>query len=326
MIGTEFLKGQGLGNRLFCYITARSLALDLGYEFGTAGKENLNADFLLLDTGKDIPDPAAFTRYDEADRRLWLPTSAHDMVHGIYVAGKDEGLFHLQDNTLIYGNLQDESYFSRHYGELSDWLRVKPEYESYEYTADDLCILNIRGGEYTGKPELFLRRRYYLDAMKIMRQELPAMRFMIVTDDEDAARRLFPSMEIHHFSPEKDYVTLKNARYLILSNSSFGFFPAVTSKTLKKAIAPKYWARHNVSDGYWASEQNIYEGFSYLGRDGKLYSARQCREELSRYVFPETHPWDPEDPMVEKVRKKNHRAWLAGRIAGRAGRMLGLIR
>ena len=155
---------------------------------------------------------------------------------------------------------------------------------------------------------------------------VPAMRFMIVTDDEDAARRLFPSMEIHHFSPEKDYVTLKNARYLILSNSSFGFFPAVTSKTLKKAIAPKYWARHNVSDGYWASEQNIYEGFSYLGRDGKLYSARQCREELSRYVFPETHPWDPEDPMVEKVRKKNHRAWLAGRIAGRAGRMLGLIR
>ena len=26
MIGTQILQGQGLGNRLFCYVTARSIA------------------------------------------------------------------------------------------------------------------------------------------------------------------------------------------------------------------------------------------------------------------------------------------------------------
>lgn len=81
----------------------------------------------------------------------------------------------------------------------------------------------------------------------------------------------------------KDYVTIKNAKYLILSNSSFAFFPAFTSETVEKVIAPKYWARHNVSDGYWASEQNIYEGFTYQDRKGRLFSAKECREELEEY-------------------------------------------
>jgi hypothetical protein len=32
MVGTEFIKGQGLGNQLFCYVSARCIARDLGYE------------------------------------------------------------------------------------------------------------------------------------------------------------------------------------------------------------------------------------------------------------------------------------------------------
>jgi hypothetical protein len=39
MIGTEFIDGQGLGNQLFCYVTARAVAEENGYEFGTAGQE-----------------------------------------------------------------------------------------------------------------------------------------------------------------------------------------------------------------------------------------------------------------------------------------------
>ena len=78
-------------------------------------------------------------------------------------------------------------------------------------------------------------------------------------------------------------MTLKNARYLILSNSSFAFFPAFTSETVKTVIAPKYWARHNVSDGYWASGQNIYEGFLYQDKMGKLFDAKQCRREWEAY-------------------------------------------
>ena len=53
--------------------------------------------------------------------------------------------------------------------------------------------------------------------------------------------------------------------------------------SLEKAIAPKDWARHNVSDGYWSSEQNIYSFLSYQDRKGRLYTAEECRQELAEY-------------------------------------------
>ena len=119
--------------------------------------------------------------------------------------------------------------------------------------------------------------------MKKMRAIRADMEFIIITDDIDAARRVLPEVEAHHFDLAKDYTIIKNAHYLILSNSTFAFFPAFTSETVKYIIAPKYWARHNVSDGYWASEQNIYDGFWYMDRKGRLFSAQECRAELVEY-------------------------------------------
>lgn len=119
--------------------------------------------------------------------------------------------------------------------------------------------------------------------MAVMRQQRADMQFMVVTDDLAAAKRILPEVEAYHFDLAGDYTAVKNAHYLILSNSTFAFFPAFTSDTVKFIIAPKYWARHNVSDGYWASEQNIYSDFHYLDRKGNLFTAKECREALDKY-------------------------------------------
>lgn len=291
MVGTEFLQGQGLGNQLFCYVSARCIAKDLGYEFGTAGQEQLAVNihsqkgmyFMDMDLGASILNEDRVQIYREKETRLYLKTCVHDMTHGCYTAGADEDIYKIGDDTLIYGNLQAERYFAHHREEIKKWLKVKEKYDSYKYTRDNLCIINVRGGEYADSRPLFLRRKYWLDAMKNMRKMRSDMEFMIVTDDVSAAKRALPEVEAYHFDLAGDYVTLKNARYLILSNSTFAFFPAFTSETVQKIIAPKYWARHNVSDGYWASEQNIYEGFWYQDREGRLFGAKECREELEQY-------------------------------------------
>ena len=98
------------------------------------------------------------------------------------------------------------------------------------------------------------------------------MEFLAVTDDVEAAHKILPEIKAIRNDIGKDYATIKNARYLLLSNSSFAVFPAMTSDTLQYAIAPKYWARHNVSDGYWASEQNIYSFLHYMDRKGKIFT------------------------------------------------------
>ena len=293
MIGTEFIEGYGLGNQLFFYIVTRCLAMDKGVDFGFVNPGQIGnvlhsrkgMYFMDIDMGKEISreEMTGFRIYHEQDDRLYMGNSRHDMDNGCYITGPDPKLFQVEDNTLIYGNLQDESYFLKYRDNIRQWLKVKPEYESNEYTADDLCIINIRGGEYTGHPELYLDRKYFLNAIKNMRKINPNMRFMVVTEDEENARKVLPEFECHHFDMAKDYVTLKNARYLILCNTSFAMLPVITSTELKYAIAPKYWARHNISDGFWASEQNIYSFLNYQDKKGRIFSPEQCRAELEKY-------------------------------------------
>lgn len=293
MVGTEFLKGQGLGNQLFCYVTARMVAEEKGFDFGTAGQEqfavNIHSDrgmyFMDVDLGHAITqeEKQNLSIYQEKETRLFIGNSKHDIEHGCYISGYDDGMSSVKDNTLIYGNMQDETYFIGQLDKVKQWLKVKPEYDSYEYSRENLCIINMRGGEYTGSPELFIDKSYWTNGIKEMKKIRPDMEFMIVTDDVEAASKMLPGIEAHHFDIGKDYVTLKNAYYLLISNSSFACWPAHTSETLKFVIAPKYWARHNVSDGYWASEQNIYSLYHYMDRRGRLFTADECRRELQEY-------------------------------------------
>jgi len=293
MIGTEFIEGYGLGNQLFFYITTRCIALEKGVDFGFVNPGQVGnvfhskkgMYFMDLDMGKEISreEMKNYKIFHEQDDRLFMGNSIHDMTNGCYISGADPELFKIEDNTLIYGNLQDQSYFEKYRDKIREWLHVKEEAESYEYTADDLCIINLRGGEYTNHPELFLDRKYFLNAIKNMKKINPDMRFMVITEDEEAANKVLPEYEHHHFDMGKDYVTIKNARYLILSNSSFALMPVMSSTELRYAIAPKYWARHNISDGFWSSEQNIYSFLTYQDKKGRLFSADECRKELEEY-------------------------------------------
>lgn len=293
MIGTEFIKGFGLGNQLFCYVVARCIAKEKNFEFGTANQQQMGnvfhsqrgMYFMDIDMGGEITPEMkeSYSRFDDADDRLYMGNSRHDMANGCYISGADERIHDVSDNTLIYGNMQAESYFEKYLEDIKDWLHVKEEADSHEYTRDNLCIINMRGGEYTNHPELYLDRRYWLGAIANMKKLRPDMEFMVVTEDVESAAKVLPEYEIHHFDMGKDYVTIKNARYLILSNSSFAVLPAMTSDTVQYIIAPKYWARHNISDGFWSSEQNIYSFMHYQDKKGKLFTADECRQELEEY-------------------------------------------
>ncbi|MBQ2406765.1 MAG: glycosyl transferase [Lachnospiraceae bacterium] len=291
IIATELLKGQGLGNQLFCYVTTRALAYSKGYDFSILNREifanNIHSNkgmyFMDIDCGIKMDKDSFKNIYHEKEDRIYIGNSIHDIEHGCYISGVDKKLMSLNETTLIYGNLQDEAYFGKYKEQIKKWLKVKPEYDCMDYSRDNLCIINIRGGEYSSNPELFLRRKYWLDAMKKMKEIRSDMEFMVVTDDISAAKRILPEVAAYHFDLAGDYTAIKNARYLILSNSTFAFFPAFTSETVQYIIAPKYWARHNVSDGYWASEQNIYSDFNYMDKAGRIFTAEQCRKELEEY-------------------------------------------
>ncbi len=304
MIVTELYNGQGLGNQLWSYVVTRVLAMDMGVGFGILGAERFKGkDFLSLDFGT----PPSGGEGPEGGPPRRLPDGIHNYLvekeqwyepFNCDVRDYDCTLLHIADNTKIEGYFQSERYIEHRREAIRDWLAINPAYNCTNYASDNVCVLNIRGGEYRAHRELLLPKTYWENAIGHMQAINPSMKFVIVTDDIKYTSRLFPQYESLHVNIGTDYSRVHNARYLILANSSFSFFPTWTSRSVKRIIAPKYWARHNVSDGFWACGFNLYRDWEWLDRNGHLYSYDECAAEYSAYK--ESHLLDQLSPRPSK--------------------------
>ena len=289
MIVTELYNGQGLGNQLWSYVVTRTIALDKGYDFGIMSPEKFKGnEFLNLDFGKPViggsgPEGGPPINLPDGIEFYYKEKDIYYEKYKVEVSDFDAELLRIQDKTKIEGNFQSDKYILHRKSEIREWLQVTQEFDLQEFSNDNVCILNIRGGEYKGNKELLLTKKYWMDAIYNMRQIKNQMKFYIITDDVKYTRKLLPEYESFHFSIGKDYAIINNAHYLILSNSSFAFFPAWTNEKVKYIIAPKYWARHNISDGFWALSFNLYKGWMWQDRNGKLFSFSDCESEYAIY-------------------------------------------
>ncbi len=286
MLICPFYNGSGCGNQLANFVTIKTLALDKGYDFGVAFPERFKGQsFMKLDMGKSVIGlevpiegkpptslPEGISNYYEEAGKLHFQQG-----RGVDIRGYDGLLRLVPDNTVIHGLLQGEGYFEHRKDEVKKWLAVEP----LELDAD-LCILAFRGGEYKYFPDFYLKAHYWHDAMENMRMMNPYVEFEIVTDDIEAAKEMLPGIPVSH-EISMDYRKIHSARYLILSNSTFNWFPAWTSDKLRYCIYPKYYGRHNVSDGYWCLKTNITKGWWAQDREGELFTYKECQEELKKY-------------------------------------------
>ena len=293
MIYTEFLYGQGFGNQLAVYVTTRAIALRNGYDFGYIGLENFGdrryndkgVYFMDVNFGTHMEEPGfpiAPTIYKEKEIRAKFNHSDHDATLGCDIRLIDQDLLNVKKDTKIMGIMQGEDYFWEYREQVKEWLKVKREFDCLDYRDDNICVLNIR--DYEGDNTLFLSRDYWVRAIYHMLNLNPNMQFLIITENPDMAKRLLPELadNVYHFDLAKDYSIVKNAKWLIISNSSFAYFPAFCSDA-HLIIAPKYWARHNVSDGYWACGYNISRKFTYMDRSGMLQSYTDVMREFELY-------------------------------------------
>lgn len=291
MITTEFYHGQGLGNQLFVYVTTRAIALDKGVDFGYTGLENFGDRryndkglyFMDLDLGKPVNRDQIVNYYKEKETRIKTNSSHHDATIGCDIRLIDNDLTKIPDNCKIDGIMQGEDYFYHRKKEIIQWMKLKPEHDCKDFVSDDICVINFR--DYKGNSELYLERDYWVMAIYHMLNINPNMQFLVITENPSVAKEMLPELSdnIFHFDVGKDYSIIKNARWLILSNSSFAYFPAFTNQEAKLIIAPKYWARHNVSNGYWSCGYNLYRDFMYMDRNGNLQTYNECLREFEIY-------------------------------------------
>jgi len=290
MIVTEFYEGQGLGNQLWCYAVLRVLALDQGFQFGIAQPDKFKGqDLFQLDMGQNVvggngPEGGPPIRLPDQINFYYSEGKRFDLESGVDIRNFDELVQQLPDGCKLDGVLQDERYIKHRRTEISTWFSYKSDELLSDYANDNTCVINFRGGEYKLHPKVFLRRRYWKDAISHMRSIRPDMNFRVITDDVKTAKLFFPGFDVRHYGIAGDYQAINNAPYLILSNSSFAFFPAWLNENLNVCIAPKYWWAHNISQGLWGCSYNIVSGWMYLDRHGNLSTSAECIQEFDSHV------------------------------------------
>lgn len=284
MISTH-LTGN-FGDHIVRYALCRTVAEKNGFVWSInrkpsfdyyRGQEQLN--FFDLDYG--IPNTAPYGVLPEGITNEWKENVIHHQGYDFYEFQPE--IFSISDNThLTIFCGQDARYYEKE--KLLKWYTVKPElinlFEEQLYSLqiildENLTVINIRGGEYKGIPDLILGTSYWWTAISYMKTNNPFMRFIVVTDDIEYSSRIMPpdmNIPVIHLSIGGDYYILNNAKNLIISNSGFALFPVWLNKNKPNVIAPLHWARHN--KGYWANSCIWTFGkdnnWKWLDREGNL--------------------------------------------------------
>ena len=282
---------------MFIYALTRNVAEVNGYEWGFnpspehdyhQGKPQM--DFMEIDYGKthnykyNETPPWIEHEWRENYKRYALyksdSTARIDEYNFYYF--QPDSLDEIRDNTKLYISCaQDARYYNR--DKLRRWFKIKEEEKGIykaklrewgmDIESNNVCIINIRGGEYKGVPNLILRKEYWQAGIRHFLERNDKMRFVAVSDDVQYANTILDfKVPVVHMSIGGDYYIINHAKNLLLSNSSFAIFPAWLNENNPYVVAPRGWARHNVSDKHWVSSDIWTFGWNYLGKDGKIYN------------------------------------------------------
>ena len=333
MIVSEIYNGSGLGNQLWNIVAPRCIAEHRGFRWGVrrditnsgSGASNLQTvglktfkgcQFLTnIDWGDEVTGGVT---HQEGQEPSELPDGIEyygrervdEYPHGFHELPNEDAMIYddllyntVPDNTKIDGTFQRLRYINNRRSDIIEWL--KPNITVTDYSSDDFCVIQFRGGEYL-ITSAWCPPEYYRMAADRMLEINPNMKFGVITDDPENAKKYIPWAPIIGASSSDqidplahlqgsgfyvykggpigiDYSILNNAVHSILTSSTFAFWPAWTNTKAKTIIAPKYWNDYKRSTGYWRGDDNIVDDWMYIDTSGIMMSGTDCKEEYREY-------------------------------------------
>jgi hypothetical protein len=327
LICTQFYEGQGLGNQLWAYVTLRVIAEQKSLPFGVVNPQYFKGfPFLDLDFGAfvELPpesDPNDTSTLPLGIEYIFYENQEFDQQSGLHITDTDLDLEKILDSTKIEGNFQNHNFIKNHKAQISSWLKTNVD-TSEPDNAEDICVINFRGGEYRHWKSVFLDKHYWHRARKLMRDAVPDVKFKVVTDDPKLARYYFPGDEIVDEGIASDYLSIQGAKYLILSNSSFAWFPAWLNSRVKLCIAPKFWAGYRLSN-FWSCGYTINYDWVYLDSFGKIWNLEYAQISMqlrglitAKYGFDSIPSHNRRNSKLIEIRNLR---WLPRRRRARSG-------
>lgn len=251
------LQGR-LGNHLWQYAVCRSVAEHLGYSFHVP-RTFAGSPYFNCDLGEPV----------ERIERTWSELAANggDINRQQY----NQALFEIADGTRLIGFFQTEKYLINSKDKVKKWFSVPDNSTLLEASGVDenTCVINFRGGDYLRK-DLFLPKKFFEDAASYVAKLVPNVNFVVVTDDVILAKAWFPNYRVLSLDVFSCFTVVNKAPYLIIANSTFSWWAAWLSDSVKLIVAPKYWFAFNKNEDKWLPRDSQTKGFTYMDITGVI--------------------------------------------------------
>ena len=273
----SLLEGQGLGNQLWniasAYYISKYLKFDLQI---TNFSKFLAKDFLTL--------PKCIELHEGKPEKIlpvYRETLFKDNYFNAFVCDFDDRVLDFDCSTEISGLFQSERYFLGNIGRLGDLFKLSSEALKFAESFSEKTVLNIRGGEYKKHKNLILPDYYWTAAIDSLKRLDQVGEVCVVTDDKRYARLLFPDVQIVSGSVVNCYAALHGARNLVVSNSTFSYFPIMTRPKTPVVVAPAHWARFGNQKNLWVSPANYYSKWKWMDQKGRVLNQTELSDILN---------------------------------------------
>lgn len=268
----RFQSGQGLGNQLWSYASLRGVAHKIGAEFYVLNRGAFKGHgFLEIEfESKSIKNLNIENHFNE---KLF-----YDDDLSYFASSFDERIVEIEGVTEIQGLFQSEKYFFGKTNEIGKWIKLNQEMVEYSKQFKGKCIINIRGGEYKRFKNLILPSTYWHNAINLVKERGIADDFLIVTDDPRYTEKLLPGIPVLKGGVQECYAAIYGASSVIVSNSSFAYYPIKSREDAPFVIAPAHWSRYGNKFNRWAAPGNFDEKWNWLNNQGDLMKVDECKD------------------------------------------------
>jgi len=229
-----------LGNHLFQYAVVRTVAERNGYNFYADRNKWWDKDVFDIDFG--VRDGNLVYTFNDTQEQSFNPE-----------------IFNVSDFTLLHGFFQSERYFDP-LG-TRKWFQPKIN----KVSEPNLCVIHYRGGDYEHSFWMVnkLPPSYYFEGVKRMLSINSNLEFLVVTDDVESARKVFPDFNITSNSLAEDFATMYYAKYIIIPNSSLSWWSAWLNED-NVVVAPQGWFNYNTNRNVFLPADIKVERFIYI--------------------------------------------------------------
>jgi hypothetical protein len=254
-----YLNGR-LGNQLFQYTFCRISALKNKCNFFIPSNKIESIEFYSQCNNKLSSN---LSMSEETNPHYWVGDKLFDVDYGIndgnIISSVVEiDIKNVNDGMLLVGFYQSDSYMVEYRDTIiNDWFKFNDSVilESKgllkQYNIDEYCYIHFRGTDYKTIPQFFLPTDYYVNAMNHIKNHKPDIKFLVITDDIDEGKKMFPDIEVISNTTEIDFYILSQSKFSIIPNSTFSWWGSWLNNNNPIVIAPNQWFNYNGGDGFF---------------------------------------------------------------------------